>query len=1318
MTGPYGPKYAVTLDMGAREVGIRLPEMLTDKLAEINPQVAYTEIRREVALNRAGIFQQGAEGRRLGEYFIGTGDDLYQKMSYGSQKVNDKWGADRIRYMLRIAQAAESVRQMNETGSDDELAAAQAILNEEYTIFCKKYKCVLNRAHNRSVFRDDPRAALIFAMERKVEIDPEELPEGADEDQLADLHQWVKTEFFTERIVRPVSVPTKAEGAQDAVNISMAHTGRIDWELIEKLCGKDPAAVQAELNGTGLFYDPALNTWATASQYLSGNVRVKRDEATAAGLTVNIPALDAVMPPWVEYQDIHVAPNASWLPEGIVSRFMYEALEGTSRLNGGNATDDKITYEMKQYTVLVSRPVWVQALNKWVLQGRQDCRDMLATTKWGTPSYPFLELMMAIMNSNQIAVYITERDGTRKLDEDRSFVAREKAKELREVFAKWVWEDEARRVELERIYNYRFKSTVAPVYDGSLLTFPGMNQKVTLRPHQSAAVARAMTGENLLLWHIVGSGKTISFQTIAMELKRIGLRQKSMLVVPNHLLMQAASEFQWLYPGAKLLIVDSQAMAPDKRAESLARIATERWDSVIISHSTFRNIPIDPETLEIFNRRMVDETERALRALQGNRDAGAKRTVKMLETKRKNITAAHKKRMATALRLQTAGGLFWKDMGIDLLIIDESQDLIANLGYVTNMSYMAGVGGEESGMAYDAYMKTQAMTRVCADGHILPEYATECPCGAARANRGQVVIASGTPVKNSLGQLFVLQKFLQLDALIRANVAMFDQWAAWCAGTIDNIEMAVDGSWKIKTRFARFFNVEDLLDMFAAVNDAQMDRSAMKLEVPNLVGDAPIAIEAQASEWLREYMLECGRRLERSKKNRDRYDNALRIFGHALMAAVDPRLIDPSLPMEPEGKIAKLIAKVTELYNKHPGKVQAVFLDVGTPGGESGFNLYADIKAKLVSNGIAEDEIAFVHDAATPAKKRELFQRVNEAKVRVILGSTKKMGTGTNMQRNLIAVHQVDAPWTPDRIQQRDGRAWRQGNTCPSLYLFYYVTSGSLDMHRWNLLKLKMGFINQLAHNKVGRTVEDIDDNGEATAEQMMAIAAGDKDQIAAIGLEREVKRLGALRVAHYNRTQSIEGKRERTANYIEVLKRRITEYSESMAEIEKGEAVMGEAFYMEIDGQSYENEDDATQALSTVMHEIDQKTITQVAVTYGAVRALVKTDSGDWPAARIEVGAWTDLIGLDRSPRKALHRIMSTRRMVQADLDIARSKLAQEETELVNLNAAEIIDFPREKEYRALVDELTALHRQIDRAKAVARAEAEKAKANEPVTA
>ena len=1364
VTGHKAPTYTIVMEGGARQVEERLPDILDQKLIEIAgiTKATYTHMVRSVSLDRARIFGKGEEGRGLGEYFIGTDGVLYQKMRSGAAPVT-KRGADRIRDMIRIAQAATEVVRLNKDGSDDELAAGQAILNEEYSSFLKKWKCPLNRAFNRSCFRDDPRSALLFALEEKVTIKGQEL--SKDEDKQADEVTWAKRAIFTKRVVNRIAVPTVAENALDALNISMAHHGRLDWPLIVKLCARSEEATQNELEGSAIFWDPAIKEWVLKSEYLSGNVRTKLDQAKVYGNPINIAALEAIQPAWLTHNLIHVAPSASWLPKGVLSRFMFEAMEKDSKLNGGYMSDEDINRKMQMYGGhFVPEPVYIRAANKWLIHRDSQCKHgTLATSAWGTVDYPFVNLMLAILSGSKIEVTRTDSSGKTTVIPDRTTVANDKAREVRAKFQEWLWSNPDRAKECERIYNYRFNATVTPVYDGSMLQFPGMNPSISLRPHQKDAVMRAMQGGNILLWHLVGSGKTLSMQAIAMELLRIQKRQKAMIVVPNHLLMQAASEFQWAYPGAKLLIIDGEMMTPAKRMETLARVATDRWDAVVCTFSTFRNVPLDTDTLEEFAKRQREEIDEMLTALGKGRDRSEERTIKVLETARNRMEAKHEKRMATALRLQQNGGIFWKDLGIDLVIIDECHNVVANLGYNTNMGHVAGVIAQESATAFDAYMKCQSITRLCQNGHTLPEYSTQCACGAGRKDAGQLVFASGTPIKNSIGQLFAVQRFLQLDALIEADIAMFDQWAAAFATTIDNVEMDVSGQWRIKERFARFHNVADLMLMFSQVNDPRMDRSALKLDTPKILGGEPQAIEAIASQWLRDYMKECGERLEAAKKNRDKFDNPLRIYGNALAAAVDPRLIDPSLPMEPEGKIAKLLENILRIYRQYAGKAQAVFLDIGTPqpevdlgtrienlyeeriteflelkdgnrtyaelepeelaelrsmfhaeveiaAQESEFNLYADIKLQLINGGIPAHEIAFVHDAKTPTQKRDLFEKVNSAEIRVILGSTAKMGTGTNMQRNLVAIHQVDAPWTPDKIEQRDGRAQRQGNTCPIIEILYYVTSGSLDVHRWNLLKLKMGFINQLAHGNVGRSVEEIDEGGEATASQMLAIASGDQSQIELMKIEKEIRRMQSLRDAHYRKTKDILSNRKNVARYIDTHRERIVKLNETLALI-NGTEIAG----VTVDNVFYDNDDEAVRALATAMMDLDKKEVGECIIEWGPYVAKMRVYGGKHPfQANVKVG--TEVIGIDlgKAPRKNMEKLFDVRANVEDLRSYNVRQLDKQERELEALNAAETGgDWPRQAEFDALWDQYRGIEKAVEAKKAEAKkAETEKAPA------
>ena len=1080
--------------------------------------------------------------RRPGEFFIRAGE-LRQKTAVGSEPVKAAGKKlDRITGQIYIALAARLVLQMNTEGTDAELATAQKHLRDTYDAFVSKLG-FLNAQANRSVFKSDPNAPFVWALEIKT---------GEEEYEPSEI-------FFKRTIQQPVR-PEFVEEATDALAISIADTGGVDWPLIERLTQKTQADLQSELSHV-VYYNPAhekreTDCWEPAHIYLSGNVRLKLKQAMEcagyprfglAKLQPNIDALNAVQPDWLDHTQIHAALGAPWIDAKYIEQFHFELLHPDSSVNSSDERHFDYKSELRWYCPYVNRITIRHSphLNKWIVSTKR-CHTVLATEKWGTHYKNAYELISAILNKSEIKVWEEDSDGNRYVNQTETIAAQQKAHEIKVAFQNWIFTDEERCKHLEEVYNHTFNATVPAEFDGSWLNFPGMSDQFTLRPHQANGVARILGGGNTLLWHIVGAGKSATMIASAMKAKQLGLRNKPLHVVPNHLLHQYAAEFYRFYPAANLLVIDPKAMAPNEKARAMAQIATGDWDSVIITHSSFNRIPLSPETHQQFHQRRIDAINAVIEELRHSFEETDKRTVKQLEKKRLRLKEKYERTLSKISHEKS--GLYWESLGIDMLFVDECQEY-KNLYYESTLAgYMPGISGTESGRAYDMYMKTQQMTRRCKSGHILGEFSTACHCGMPRDESTSLIFASGTPITNSVSEMYTMQRFLQLDELIQLGIHNFDSWATQFGDEVTTIEMKPSGKgWRSMTRFARFHNVPELLASFGMVSDAQMDPKALQLARPELVDGEPVGVTVEPSDALLEYVEECATRAENVKNVDPTEDNMLKIMGDALKAATDMRLVDPSAEMETGCKIDTVVQKVFEIWQNHPGKTQAVFLDISTP--KSGkWSLYGDMKQRWVSMGIPEDEIAFAHDAKTDVQRKELFARVNTAEIRIIVGSTQKMGSGTNMQERLYALHNVDAPWTPALVEQREGRILRQGNSCPEVEIYRYVTERSLDFYKWHLLETKARFIAQIALRKGSdRSVEDIEASAISFA-QMKAMATGDPLLIEQVALEADLNRLGSLVHSHQKSQREMKQAVRRMTGDLPTIQANISKLEQAIA--------------------------------------------------------------------------------------------------------------------------------------------------------------------------
>lgn len=1042
-------------------------------------------------------YELAPDDTRDGEYFVGSDNLLYRNIGgWAVPQAKPAKTETKIRALINIATLAGRVLQANQEGSSDFiLQGRQNALQRAYTDFTAQHG-YLNERDNVRSFADDIRSPLVRALEN----------------YNAQAKTGEPSRIFYGRTIGANTYPDHTDSTVDALTLSLARYGEIRLEYLMELTGKSEKDVLGDLAGK-IYYDPALGQWQPADQYLSGDILKKinavKDQPEYAG---NLAALQAVLPERVEAGDIIVNLGATWIPVADLEQFIDELTDETSTVNHLDNPGHRYTYTKPRSNG--ARLSYLAPLNQWTLEGmwHNGNTEKFLTSTWGTRRETAIDLLVAVLNSREPTVYdeVYEHGNIKRVvNQAETVAAREKAHAINTAFRQWLWTDPDRRQRLVDLYNEKFNVYVTPKLDGSHLSFPTMAQGLALKPHQQNAVWRGLQNGNLLLWHIVGAGKTFEMVSLAMESRRLGTRQKPMHVVPNHLLEQYTLEFLRLYPAANLLVIDSEGLSPQNLQTSLARIATGDYDSIVMTQASFVRIPISDELWASFIEYELDVISDYIEDLKGDRD---KRTsLKKLEMRKKKLEADIKRRMEETKRKGLSGGLTWEQLGVDLLLVDESHTY-KNLSFVTNLT-VPGVGTSNSSTAYDMFVKTQWLTRRCTRGHLLG-YRTDCHCGAPRV-KGQLVFATGTALTNSICEMYTKQRFLQMDELIRLGIDQFDAWAKQFGDTETVIEMKPSGKgWRQNTRFVRFNNVPELWAIFSQVCDPQLDPDTLGLERPQLIGGQAVAVECQPNAELMAYIDACAVRAENVDPRNPAGDNILKIMGDAMRAATDMRLVKHDAPDDPGSKINLVVDKVYKIWEESRNlgvkRTQMVFLDVGTPGGNS-FNLYADMKGKWVRNGVPEREIVFAHDAKTDQERKQIFDRVNRGEATIAVGSTGKMGTGTNAQQYLYAVHHVDVPWTPGLIEQRDGRILRQGNRHPEVYIYRYVTARSMDFYRWHLITLKAGFIRQLVKgNLTQRTVQDLESTVISFA-QMKAMATGNPLVLEQVKVEADVTRLMLL---------------------------------------------------------------------------------------------------------------------------------------------------------------------------------------------------------------
>lgn len=1067
---------------------------------------------------------------KAGAFFV-EGGKVFRKLN-GVGVEQPLSAADRAR-VTALVDLRSTLNQL--LARPDDPLPLRAALNRQYDRFVKKHgpigrvittitrrtnrageAVVIRRLPNFNAFRDDPDAFKVLALEHY--------------DEASD--RATKAAIFTEDVFGPSPEPQIRSGA-DAIAVSLDRYGRILPAAIGEMLGKTPKDAMAEL-GDSVFLDPNGDVWRTRDDYLSGDVVTKLEEARAAAKTdrayaANVAALEKVQPAPLTRSDITAKMGAPWVPAGDYEAFIASELGG-----------QRVSLSRNRLT------------HTWVVSRHpQFSREAQAT--YGTDRVSVEATLTAALNNQQMRVTYKDADGKEILDHEATEQARIKVQAIRDAFSGdpeqgiegWVWKDDERAARLEEIYNRTFNRYVPQKIDGSHLTFPGLAKSIArgngdvipfaLRPHQKDAVWRVIQRGNTLLDHVVGAGKTFTMIAAGMEQKRLGLIRRPMFAVPNHMLEQFSREFLQAYPGANILVADKDSMSASKRKEFAGRIAAEKWDGIVITHDAFGRIGMSTDFVADFMQQEIDEYVDAINAAtmdSGKRSA----TVKQLEAGKKRLEARLQELVNEERKDE---GATFEELGVDQVFVDEAH-LFKNLSIVTKMTRIKGLGQGNAQRATDLYMKIRYLE------------------GQRRGR--SAVFATGTPISNTIAEMYTMQRYLQLDALKAEGIERFDAWAATFGEVVTRMELGADGrTFQETSSFSRFVNIPELVSLFSQVADS---RTAEMLNLPRpQLAKRPdgtrgiFVVEAEPSGAEERYIARLVQRAAEVKGKRAEKgaDNMLKIVSEGRKVATDYRLLFPDARINPDGKTARAVAKIHEVWQRTGPRrsTQIVFLDMGTPTStraraapkaapdeltvstmvdddgnivsqmedsdvnETKFNLYEDIRQRLVAAGVPKAEIAFIHEANDDAKKARLFDKVRRGTVRILIGSTAKMGVGTNVQDKLIALHHIDAPWKPAEVTQRDGRGLRQGNENPEIEIYRYVTRRSFDSFMWQTLERKAGFIAQLQAGARGvRTMEDVDDPLPEAA-QLKAAASGDPRIIEHAELSKTVRDLEAQRRAH-----------------------------------------------------------------------------------------------------------------------------------------------------------------------------------------------------------
>ncbi len=990
---------------------------------------------------------------------------------------------NRIKGMIGIREAVRTLIELQtEDYPDDDIKAAMEVLNDKYETFTKKYGLINSRA-NTSAFGDDSSYSLLSALEI--------INENGELERKADM--------FYKRTIKPHTPVTEVDTADEALAVSMGEKASVDMEYMESLTGKSEQELFSELKGA-IFLNPnyqfgnsSENKYVMADEYLSGNVREKLAIAKRSAelypedYKVNVEALEKVQPKDLTASEISVRLGATWLPPEIVQEYMFEFLE---------------TPRYAQWNIKVHFSPFT---SEWNIEGKSyDRGNVKANSTYGTSRINAYKIIEETLNLKDVRIfdYVEDEDGKKKavLNKRETAIAQAKQELIKQGFTDWVWNDPERRERLTKLYNEKFNSIRPREYDGSHITFNGMNPEINLREHQRNAVAHILYGGNTLLAHAVGAGKTFEMVAASQESKRLGLCNKSLFVVPNHLTEQWAAEYLQLYPAANILVATKKDFETKNRKKFCGRIATGDYDAVIIGHSQFEKIPMSIERQKAILQQQIDELTEGITELKRNR--GERFSIKQLEKSKKSISQKLEKLNDQSRKDDV---VTFEELGVDRLFIDESH-YYKNLYLYTKMRNVGGIAQTEAQKSSDLFMKCRYLDEIT-------------------GGRG-TVFATGTPISNSMVELYTIQRYLQYGTLVKNNLQHFDAWASTFGETVTAVELTPEGTgYRAKTRFAKFYNLPELMAMFKEVADIKT-ADMLNLPVPK-ANFHNVAVKP--SEMQKEMVASLSERAEavRGGGVDSSVDNMLKITNDGRKLALDQRMLNDMLPDFEGSKINACVDNIYRIWNetKDEKSAQLVFCDLSTPKNDGSFNVYDDVRKKLIERGVPESEVRFIHEADTDMKKKDLFQKTRKGEVRVLLGSTQKMGAGTNVQDKLIALHDIDCPWRPSDLEQRSGRIIRQGNQNPEVNIYRYVTEQTFDAYLYQLVEGKQKFASQIMTSKSPvRSAEDIDETALSYAEIKM-LATGNPYIKEKMDLDIQVQKLKLLKSNFLSEKYQLEDK-------------------------------------------------------------------------------------------------------------------------------------------------------------------------------------------------
>ena len=1186
-------------------------------------------------------------------YALADGSIYYRENSVMNRMDLPAATAERVKGMIALRDTTRTLLQMQLDGTDDDRIHEQmSLLDHQYDAFTEKYG-LINSTGNKRAFSQDSSYPLLSSLEIL--------------DEEGNLER--KADIFYKRTIKPPEPVTSVDTAVEALSVSMGEKACVDLDYMAQLCGKTESEIIQDLHGL-IFRDPVSENWQTADEYLSGNVRKKLKTAASFAenhpeYAVNVEYLKQVQPKDLTAGEIDVRLGVNWVEPSIIQQFMIETFR----------TPFYMTNSRRSSRIAVE---YVEISGEWSIRNKtRDSNNVLATSTYGTKRVSGYRLLEDSLNQRSTKIYDTVHDADgnerRVLNQEETILAQQKQDAIKQAFKDWIFKDPERRNNLVTLYNERFNSIRPREYDGSHLTFPGMNPQISMRPHQKNVVAHILYGQNCLVAHSVGAGKTFACIAAAMESKRLGLCQKSLFAVPNHLLDQWGSDILRLYPNANILVASQKDFQPANRKQFCSRIATGDYDAVVIGHTQFEKIPLSAERQKKIITEQIHDVTDALEIAK--EQEGSNFTIKQLEATRKRLKVRLEKLTSGKAKDNT---VTFEELGVDRLFVDESQNF-KNLYTFTKMSNIAGISTTDAQKSSDMYGKCR--------------YIDELTGG-----RG-ITFATGTPISNSMTELYTLMRYLQHDLLDEMGLQHFDNWAAQFGETTTAIELAPEGTgYRAKTRFSRFFNLPELMSAWKECADIQT-ADMLHLPTPEAIYENVIV---PPSEEQKEMVASLADRAEfiHAGSVDPSVDNMLKVTNDGRKIALDQRLANPILPDHPGSKVNACVDRTFQIWTDTAEQklTQVIFCDLSTPSGKgkSEFNVYDDIKTKLIGKGVPESEIAFIHDANTEVQKADLFSKVRSGQVRVILGSTSKMGAGTNIQDKLVALHHLDTPWRPSDVEQQEGRILRQGNTNKQVHIFRYLTEQTFDSYMWQILENKQKFIGQVMTSKSpSRSCEDTDEVSLKYAE-VKALASGNPLILEKTQLDTDVTKLKLMKANHVSQHYALEDRLLKSfPKQIQTTQELISGLQKDLQTVKEKLPPDAEHFQMTIAGRLYTNKKEAGAALIDSCSHLQSASTGGKIGNYAGFSLQAQFDSFSHQFYLVVKGHTSHSIELGDDPGGNITRINNLLNSFEKRLEEQTQKLSSLHSQVEEAKAELERPFPQEeelKEKQARLNEVNAL--------------------------